>query len=111
MKNSKYLFLFLCIPIRLLFSYILKNIDKKYLKYISILLFLQGISFLYLYFWNKRLDAVEAGGHTWWSEYRLLHGVLYICSSIYAYQEKNISWIPLFIDVLFGLLLFLYYRM
>lgn len=106
MSKPIYLFLLGCIPLRLFISFFVKNVDKKYLKYLSLLFSIQGFSFLYLYFFNKRLNAVEAGGKTWWADYRLIHGFLYITASIYAYQEKNIAWIPLMIDVLFGVSIF-----
>ena len=96
-------FLLGCIPIRLSIVILLKYIDKKYLPYFSVYLFIQGISFLLLYFLNKRLYAREAGGKKWWAKYRLIHGVLYLSSSIYAYQKKDIAWVPLLMDVLFGL--------
>ena len=66
-----------------------------------------AIGFLYLYFNNLRLNAFEAGGNTWWAEYRLIHGMLYLTAAIYSYQMKSIAWIPLAIDVIFGFILFI----
>lgn len=107
--NDKRITFFLlgCIPIRLLFVAILRYIDKKYLPYLSIPLFIQGISFIYLYFANLRLSAPEAGGKTWWANLRLIHGMLFITSAIYAYQQKDVSWVPLLIDVIFGFFAFI----
>ena len=107
-KNTRISYFLLgCIPLRLFIFFLAKYIDKKYLKYFSIILFIQGISFLLLYFLNKRLTAPEAGGKTWWAKYRLIHGGLYLISSIYAFQGKDITWVPLLIDVLFGLIIFI----
>jgi hypothetical protein len=96
-----------CIPIRIVFVLILKYVNKDYLPYLSIPLFSISFGFLYLYFKNLRLNAPEAGGKTWWSNLRLIHGALYLAASIYAFQKKDISWIPLAIDVIFGIVSFL----
>jgi hypothetical protein len=109
LKNNKSILYFLigCIPIRILIALIPIFIDKNYLHYYSYILASFAIGFLYLYFNNLRLNAFEAGGVTWWAEYRLLHGMLYLIASIYAYQMKSIAWIPLAIDVILGYILFI----
>ena len=100
-------FLLGCIPVRILFVLILKYLNKDYLPYLSIPLLLQSFAFFYLYFANLRLSAPEAGGKTWWASLRLIHGALYLTSAIYAFQKKDITWVPLLIDVIFGLVSFL----
>ena len=98
-----YLFFGVCIPIRLLLVYLASTINKNNFRFFGIFLLVIALGFLYLYFANKRLNAAEAtGGVTWWSEYRLLHGLLYLCAAIYAFQGKNTAWIPLLIDVGLG---------
>ena len=99
-------FLIGCIPIRILFAALPTFIDKNYLFYYSFILFAIAIGFLYLYFNNLRLNAYEGGGKTWWAEYRLIHGMLYLIAAIYAFQMKSLAWIPLAMDVTLGLLLF-----
>ena len=89
-----FLYLFLCIPVRLLFIYILKKLDKKYNQIISLLLFIQSFTFIYLYLNNLRLKAPEGGGITWWHNSRLIHGVLYFASAVYTIQNKDIKFIP-----------------
>ena len=103
LENNKSILYFLigCIPIRILIALIPNIIDKKYLFYYSFVLLPIAIGFLYLYFNNLRLNAFEAGGKTWWAEYRLIHGMLYLTATIYAYQMKSIAWIPLAIDLIF----------
>ena len=97
-------FLFGCIPVRLFLAYIsTKPINLFIFGYLLLII---GISFLVLYFTNRRLDAPEAGGKTWWHNYRLIHGMLYLTAAIYAFQGKSdLIWIPLVIDVVFGLTL------
>jgi hypothetical protein len=103
-------FLLACIPIRIAFVLILKYVNKDYLPYLSIPLLLISFGFLFLYFKNIRLNAPEGGGVTWWANLRLIHGALYLTASIYAFQKKDITWIPLLIDVIFGLVSFLIHR-
>ena len=106
-ENKKLLFLFGCIPIRIILSLIPLYIDISYLPYYGIILLIITIVFLYEYFNNLRLDATEAQGVTWWKDYRLIHGLLYLCAAIYALLKKRLAWIPLTIDVVLGLVLFM----
>lgn len=100
-------FIFGCIALRLVLAYLPLYLSKKWLPKLGVLTFIIGISFLYLYFTNGRMNAPEGGGVTWWANYRLLHGFLYITASIYLFQSKKVAWIPLMIDVLFGLIMFI----
>jgi|UniRef100_A0A6C0IN02 hypothetical protein len=104
-KSMKY-FLFGCIPARLIIAFIPLYIANNLLFYYSIGLFAIGISFLYLYFTNTRLNAFEAGGKTWWAKYRIVHGMLYLLAGMFAAQKKRIASVPLFVDVIMGILLF-----
>lgn len=121
------LFLTLCIPIRIIFAllpnykliekYIPIKLNKKlFYQVVGIIFLCIAVGFLYLYFTNERLNAPEAGGKTWWHNLRLLHGLLYLCASIYIlWNINNINLIryasiPLIIDVIVGLLSFINYR-
>jgi hypothetical protein len=101
--NKEILFLGGCIPARLLIALCAYKINAKYLPYFSIFLFLIGFSFLYLYIFNKRLNAPEAGGKTWWKNLRPIHGTLYIIASIYAFNKNRLSALFLLIDAILGL--------
>ena len=105
--NSILAFLFLCIPARILLAWGSQIVPDEYLVYYGILLGLIGLSFLYLFITNSRLSAPEAGGKTWWSQFRILIGFFYITAAVYAFQGKrNLIWIPLAIDIVFGLIIF-----
>ncbi len=94
----------LCIPARLLIAWGAANVPSKYMMLYAIALLAIAIGFLYLYFTNGRQMAPEAGGVTWWANYRLIIGLLYLASAVYLFQGKqDVAWIPLVIDVLFGL--------
>ena len=109
--NSKALFLLGCIPARLFLVWLSRNIPVQYLKFLGAGLLLFGLHSLYLYFTNGRLNAFEAGGKTWWADFRLIFGSLLVIAAIYCFQGKqDMVWIPLTIDVIFGLLLFLIKR-
>lgn len=102
------LFLGVCIPLRFLLSYLAYKLDDYYKKILGILFGIIGCSFLVLYFFNLRLNAHEGGNFTWWKDFRLIHGGLYISAFIYSIKNIDIMWIPILIDTLFGLSLFLY---
>jgi uncharacterized membrane protein YfcA len=105
--NSILLFLFLCIPARIGIALGSKYVPDKYLKVYASILLLMGLSFIYLYFTNKRLDSPEAGGKTWWAQYRLIIGFFYISAAIYAFQgRRDLIWIPLVMDIIFGIIIF-----
>lgn len=106
-KKSIRYFLFGCIPARLLLVFIPLYIAKHWLFYYGILLLVIGISFLYLFFTNSRLGAFEAGGKTWWANYRIIHGLLYSFAAILAMQKNRYASMPLFIDVMIGFFLFM----
>lgn len=100
------LFIFGCIPVRIFLAYISTKVPN--LPLFGCLLLAISLSFLILYFTNTRLHAPEAGGTTWWHKFRIIHGMLYLTAAIYAFQGKqDLVWIPLAIDVILGLVLYL----
>lgn len=106
-EKRKLLFLLGCIPIRIMIAALPAYMDKSWLPYYGGMLMLPMMGFFYLYFNNFRLHAIESGGTTWWAQFRLLHAVLYLCAVIYAFQGNQLAWVPLIIDVMVGLVLFL----
>ena len=127
---SKLLFLLLCFPSRILiailpnkklldkvFNFLNIKINYEYFYIIyGLILLTISMGFLYLYFNNKRLDAGEAGGQTWWHELRLFHGLMYLCASIYILKSIDNSElmkyaiIPLTVDVIVGVISFINHR-
>lgn len=101
-------FLVGCITARTLLAILPIYLPYKWLQIYSIPIFLIGASFLFLYFTDGRLNAPEGGGITWWANYRLMHGVLYLAASIYLFKKQRFAWIPLGLDTLLGLSLFLF---
>ena len=105
-NNSITYFLFGCMPVRIILTLLPLYISKEWLFYYGFVLGAIALSFLYLYFANMRLNAFEAGGHTWWANFRILPGFLYLVASIYAFQGLQLAWLPLLVDSLLGLGLF-----
>ena len=110
LKQRLIFFLLGCIPSRILLVFLAKKLKNNYLRFFGLLLAAISISFLVLYFGNLRIKAPESGGNTWWANLRLIHGLLYMTAAIYALQNKSIAWIPLTIDLVFGLSAFLYHH-
>ena len=101
------LFVLLCLPLRLLIALLPIYLNKLLKKIYSFLIFTIGITFLYLYFTNSRLDAFESGGKTWWHNIRLIHGMLFLTSSIYLYNNSNLASFIMLIDIFIGFIVFL----
>ena len=104
-------FLLLCIPLRLLFVYIIKNTAKLYLPYLGILSLLPAIGFTIIYFGNYRKTGMETfGKKIWWNNLRPVHALLYFLFAYLAINKSDISYIPLFVDVMIGLISFIIYH-
>lgn len=82
--TRSFLFLLVCIPIRLLIAWVpyFFKLSNIYILLYGIFLYAIGTSFLILYFGKYRLSAPEGGGNTWWHSFRILHGILYCISGI-----------------------------
>lgn len=106
----KILFLGVCIPLRFILSYLSYILAESGKEILGILFGIIGITFLVLYFLNMRLTAPEGGGVTWWKHFRLIHGMLYFTGFIYSVIDVEYMWLPIFIDTLFGLSLFVLYK-
>jgi hypothetical protein len=103
----KSLFLLCCIPSRILFAYLTKTVDPKYLPYCAMIAALPMLGWLYIYFISPRTTGPEMFGDIiWWNEIRIVHALLYLLFIIYAIQKKSFSYIVLIVDVIVGLIAF-----
>ena len=104
-------FLIGCIGARTSFVILTKNINPEYLPKLALIALIPAIGMLTVYFTNSRKTGLEVfGDKIWWNQLRVPHALLYILFAIYAFQQKEYSWIPLLIDVLLGLISFLVYH-
>lgn len=105
------LFLFGCIAVRSLFVIIAKNVNKKYLPSLGLLALLPAIGFLTIYFGGYRKTGGEVfGNKIWWNELRPVHASLYLMFAYLAFNKSDIAYVPLLIDVIIGLTVFLIYH-
>jgi hypothetical protein len=102
LTRSQILFWCCCIPIRIAIAFGMLYIPINYLPFVGGLLLSISLGFLVLFFGNLRQTAPEADGITWWANQRLIHGGLYLISSIYAFRKSRDVWIPLMMDALLG---------
>ena len=105
------LFLGLCIPSRLLLTYVSYKIDNKYKIYLGIVTLIIALGFLKIYFFGSETADSQlkwlGEEKIWWNSLRLIHGFLYLITSIILFLKNKYSWIVLAIDTLIGLLSFL----
>lgn len=118
MCNTKYMeikrllfFLIGCIGIRLGLVFITKNINQDILQYFGFIALLIAFGFFYIYiFGNAQADSqLEWLGdkRIWWNEIRPIHGILYLLFAFYAIKKKSFAWIPLLVDVIIGLIVWI----
>jgi len=104
-------FLLGCIGVRLLFVLIANKLDLQYLPIMGYIAVLPAIGFLYIFFTGSRKSGLEVqGGKIWWNFLRPVHSLFYLVFAYLAINKKRESWIPLFIDVILGLIAFLNYH-
>jgi hypothetical protein len=105
------LFLFGCIGVRLLFTYIAKITNKSFLPYLALIALIPVIGWLYIIFIGKRDTGAEVFGNTiWWKNLRPIHLMLYSIFAYLAIQKNTNAWLALLVDTLFGLSAFLTYH-
>lgn len=105
------LFLFGCITVRLLLVLIAKYTDTQYLPYLGIIALLPALGFIIIYLFDLRKTGKEVfGDKIWWNYLRPVHACLYILFALLAFKKNPLSWMVLLLDVLIGLLAFIYYH-
>lgn len=110
LNKAFFLFLFGCIPTRLFAMLIAKYGSPIILKILGGIYMIFGIGIFLMYFMAPIKNETMAflGNDVWWHDIRPLFGILWICFAILALTGyKNIAWKILFIEVMFGLFMFL----
>lgn len=108
MKYNKkiVLFVFGCLLVRFSFVLIAKNINKKMLPLLGKIAIIPAIWFLVLYFGDLRQRGA-LNQKIWWNNLRPLHSILYFTFVYLALNKNDKAYIPLLLDVLIGLLVFI----
>lgn len=105
------LFIIGCIGSRSLLVYLAKNASEKNLMYMGYLALLPAIGFIYIYFSGSRQTGGEVFGEKiWWNNLRPIHSLLYFVFAYNAINGNKMAWIYLLIDVILGLISFLYHH-
>jgi hypothetical protein len=111
LQKRMLLFLIGCIGVRSLFVIIAKNINTENLKYLGFLALIPAIGFMYIYLTGTRKTGPETFGEKiWWNDLRPLHSILYFLFAYNAIIGNKNSWIFLLVDVLLGLISFLFHH-
>tara|TARA_B110000444_G_C18376033_1_gene382635 strand:- start:74 stop:451 length:378 start_codon:yes stop_codon:yes gene_type:complete len=104
-------FLLLCIPIRIVFVFIAKSINEKYLPYLGYLSILPALGFAYIFIFGKRKKGGETFGEKiWWNNLRPLHSILYFIFAYLAFKKSNKAYVLLLLDVIIGFFSFIIYH-
>jgi len=112
LKKRFLLFLFGCIGTRLLLVYIAKNIGVQFLKYMGFLTLPIALGFFYIFATGARKTGPEVfSDKIWWDSLRPIHGTLYLLFSWNAINGNRSAWIYLLIDVIIGLISFIFYHL
>jgi hypothetical protein len=107
MKDTTFLFLFVCFPARVLLAYFAKYLRGYYLLVFSLITFIIGIQFIKNYITNSP-NVGFFGSDVWWENYRLVHGLNYLMFSFAAVYKIKTAWFFLLLDAFLALLFFIY---
>jgi hypothetical protein len=106
------LFLGGCIPARVSLALIAKY-GNSFIQYVlGFIAFIIASGFLIIYFGHLRDTGIETGGEKiWWNSLRPVHALLYYFFSYNIFLgDKNNAWKILMLDVLLGLVSFLFFH-
>ena len=101
-----FVFMVVCIPVRLLIAYAVKKMNGNMLVYAGYVGAIVSLSFFYLYFTNGRKFGLETNNKPiWWTHLRIFHGILYGMFALAAINKLPYSYMFLFADAIFGLIM------
>ena len=102
------LFVFVCLPIRLLIPLGMIYVHKSYLRFISFILFGFSLGFMNAYMKGDKLYVGFFGGEKWWIKNDIVHAVLYLTAGVLAFRYNKKAYIPLVLDVAFSFVTFVF---
>ena len=102
--SSSTLFLLICIPVRLLLSYISYKASRDILFKMGLVGLVISFSFFMLFAFGLRKNGPEAeNGIVWWNGYRPVHSIMYLIFGVMAIKNIHGAWMPLLLDALVGI--------
>jgi len=91
--------------------YLAKSANKLWLSVLGYVAILPAIGLFYLFFTGLRTTGGGAFGEKiWWTNLRPVHGSLYLLFAYNAIKGNKFSWIFLLVDVIIGLVNFLFFH-
>ena len=106
MKLVNLLYIGCCLPIRFSFVLIAKYIPNKYLPLLGCVALTISIGFFYQAIRNNR-NTGAFGQPVWWQHYRPIHALTYLVAASLAFARHKMTYLPLLIDVIIGILVYL----
>ena len=104
-----YMFLIGCMGARSLLVYLAYKQSTRF--YVSVFTILVAIGFMYIYLTGSRQTGGEVfGDKIWWNDLRPIHSGLYALFAFNAIMGNPNAWIYFLIDVVFGLISFLWFH-
>lgn len=105
-------FLIGCVGVRLLLVHAVRKINRDRLPILGYLALLVAFGFLFIFLTGGRKTGIEVqGGKIWWDSLRPIHAFFYLWFARLAFKKNRNSYIPLLLDVVFGLTSFLSYHL
>ena len=95
----------ICILVRLSLAFFIKNLKGTWLKISSFIGFFIGFGFLKMILINRTDGAF--GQKVWWGDYRIIHAILYFMFGILAFNKHQLSYLPILIDTILGLIFYI----
>ncbi len=107
--NARFaLFLLGCIPVRSGLVVAAHTLPAQKLPIMGYAALLPAIGFSSIFLMGARKTGAETGGQPiYWNAFRPLHAALYFIFAWMAIRRDPQSWVPLLVDVVLGLCVFL----
>ena len=103
------IFLFGCIPARVLLVVLAFKLNSTYLAYMGYIVLFPATVNVFKFLTNSRKTGLEVsellgvfGGKIWWNSIRLIHSLLYFAFSYNAIVGNTNAWLYLLADVSVG---------
>ena len=101
-----------CVGVRLLLVHLVHKIHRDLLPTLGYPALLVAFGFLFIFITGGRKTGIEVqGGRIWWNKLRPIHAFFYLWFACLAFKKDKNSYIPLLLDVVFGLTSFLSYHL
>jgi len=97
-----------CVVTRILVCLVAVFIPLSYLSWMGYAALLPSFAFFFVYVMKLRPKGMH-GQIAWWNQYRPLHGMMYMLFAIFAIHRIRKAYFFLFIDILLGIIFFMYH--